>query len=684
MSQRRDYRRLSSASDLTSPQQSPSHGYDPRYHNIELHSLIRDGPRDSRRSTPRTNTFPTQGRYTTELRSIRRPTSPLTLWHLFLDILFAVPALAFLVFAFLVRAYDGVPVQVEPVPTLHSIATYSPTVFPIAFAAAIVNFLKSVAGWKLERGISVLSLEFLLSSRTVFSTLASLMAIWSMNALTPLLIALWALSPLGGQAALRVVGTAPSTQIEPWTGRYVEFRGDLPFQKDADGVPHSLPAVVATFGAALSSPNETKVAGQDTFGHVKIPMLEAYEAKQDPDDDGWFPVKDHKTLAYASISGIPIATDDAFSHHSNYSFNISTSYMRADCKVKSLPKMDYKKWVRLSFKQPRTKTKEEAPRKYQNGLTMAIEVMQRYNDSDSTPMKLNFTSYTSNAITEAICSVKTTYVVVGMACHNSECHPTRVRAEKTGYDRASTVLNGLGPEGDLRFYDQNYWTCIGYLVNATNTMWDWGDDTNRYSSPVELYLTNPDIPYAVLPNGGGWLGEDIWPIGNALFSERFTQLLNSFWLAQIAPFSPMGRVNISTSDALKKELETLEWRNLNGTRTPNELVLRARKPWLATLIISSLVMAACALSAAMLNLLRRGPDILDYATSMIRDNPYVNVEVDQECNSMEDGVDRTRRLMSMKVRLGDVCPEDREGYIAVSTPGRAKPLATLGGDRVFR
>ncbi|KAF5003092.1 hypothetical protein FDECE_10351 [Fusarium decemcellulare] len=682
MSQRRDYRRLSSASDLTFPQQAQ--GYDAGYHNIELHSLIHDGTRDSKRSIPRTNTFSTQGRYTTELRSIRRPTSPLTLWHLFLDILFALPALAFLVFAFLVRAYDGVPVEVEPVPTLHAIATYSPTVFPIVFAAAAVNFLKSVAGWKLERGISVLSLEFLLSSRTVFSTLASPMALWTMNILTPLLIALWALSPLGGQAALRVVGTAPSTQIEPWSGRFVEFRGDLPFQKGADGVPHSLPAVLATFGAALSSPNETKVAGQDTFGHVKIPMLEAYEAKQDPDDDGWFNVKEKKAIAYASLSGLPIATDDAFNHHSNYTFNISTSYMRADCNVTRLPKMDYKTWVRLSFKEPKKKPKQEAPSKYQNGLTMAIEVIQRYNDSDSSPMKLNFTSYTFNATTEAICSLKTTYVLVGVACHNSECHPTRVRAKKTPYDRASTVLNGLGPMGDMRFYDENYWSYLAYFVNASNIMWDWDDETTRYSSPIELYLTHPDIPYAVLPNGRGWLGEDIWPVGNALFSERFSQLLNSFWLAQIAPFSPMGRVNISTSDALKKELVTLEWRNVTGTRTPNEFVLRAEKPWLATLIISSLVMAACALAAAFLNLLRRGPDILDYATSMIRDNPYVNVEVDQECNSMEDGVDRTRRLMSMKVRLGDVCPEDREGYIAVSTPGRAKPLATLRGDRVFR
>lgn len=684
MSHRRDYDRLSGGSELSILPRK-----DDGAPSFEQINLIHDAPGPSDRSNLNPNPFPSfqyppppEHEHNPRLGRIRTPTSPLTLWHLFLDILFAVPALAFLIFAFLVFAYEGCPIDQEPAVALRSIANYSPTIFPIVFAAAAVNFLKALAAWKLERGISVLSLEFLLSSRTVFSTLASPMALSAVSALTPLLFALWALSPLGGQAALRVTGSAPSFELNPWKGRYVEFRGELPFQEGPGSVPHSLPAVIATFGAALASSNDVKTAGQDSFGHVKIPMIES--VSNFPDDDGWIDVSDESAL-YSSLSGLPIASNDPFGHHSNFSFNLTTSYMYTDCKLSHFPSMNISLWKQALDVEPKNGPSTEADNKYHNGLTMVIEVLKKYNDTTGTPMQLNFTSYTFNATTSAICNLTTSYVEASVKCHKSDCGAFRVREMKNDYDAASTVLNGLAPSGDMEFYDEQYWSYLGYFINSSNILWDWEPDKEPYSSPIELYLTHPDIPYAVLPNDRNWRGEDIWPVGDKVFSARFSQLLNSFWLAQIAPFAPMGRVNLTIADRLQKELKTLKWEDVSGTRTPDELVLKAQKPWLGTLIVASFVMLSVAIAAALLNIRRKGPDILDYATSMIRDNPYVNVEgVSEKGNSMEDGADRTRRLMSMKVCLGDVCPQEREGYIAVSTPGRARRLGNLGQGRVFR
>ncbi|KAF4976735.1 hypothetical protein FZEAL_6650 [Fusarium zealandicum] len=679
MSQQAGHERQWSSSELTLDQQD-------KERRLEHHSLISDEASQARlrHGTSATKTIDSEYN-AAHMRPMRSTMSPLTLWHFFLDILFALPGFAFLVFAILVRIYDGQPLDQEPAPALRSIATYGPTIFPIVFAAAAVNFLKAVAAWKLERGISVLSLEFLLSSRTVFSTIASPIALGAVNYLTPLLVILWALSPLGGQAALRVVGTAPSSQVEHWSGRYVEFRGELPYQEDADGVPHSLPAVIATFGAALSSPKDVKAAGQDTFGHVKVPMIESFlDSQATLDDDGWFAIKDETNAVYSSLAGLPIASNDPFSRASNYSFNLTTSYLHTDCKVSHVSSRKHKTWKASLYKHIRKAPAQEAPSRFHNDLTMAIEVVQRYNESSHAPMKLNFTSYTRNETTTASCNLTTSYVQVDVACHLSNCNAVRIRPMEHEYDVASTVLNGLAPTGWMEFYDEQYGSFLGYFVNSSNNLWDWVPETDLYSSPIELYITNPDIPYAVLPNGRGWRGEEIWPVGDALFSTRFTQLLNSFWLAQIAPFAPMGRVNISTSNELKKELQTLDWRSVNGTRTPDIVVLRAEKPWLATLIIASLVMLSAALAAAILNVWRRGPDILDYATSMMRDNPYVNVDSAHQGCSMEDGVDRTRRLMAMKVRLGDICPEENEGYIAMATPERASRLTKAGKKRVFR
>ncbi|KAM5356799.1 hypothetical protein ACJ41O_003445 [Fusarium nematophilum] len=633
---------------------------------------------------PETDMEPPQ---TYEVRPFRKPTDLLTLWHLLLDVLFGIPALVFLVFAILVYRNEGKRWDEHPVTTLRAISNYGPTVFPIVFAAAAVNFLKAVAAWRLERGISVLSLEFLLSSRTVFSTLSSPMALNTVNILTPFLVALWALSPLGGQAALRVVMCAPSSEVNYWEGRYLEFRGELPFQEGGDGVPHSLPAVIAVFGAALSSPKEVKAAGQDTFGHVKIPLIEAFLASEAKlDDDGWYPIDEDTNTVYSSIAGLPIASNDTFRPSANYSFNLSTSYMLADCKLERL-NLTNDQWRRFLNKDIWTdgkKPTEEEQNKYHNDLTMAIEVLQQYNDTKQIPMKLNFTSYTRNATTRATCELATSYVEVDVRCHRSECRAVGVRPWEHDYDTLSTVFNGLAPSGWMEFWDRQYQSVLGYFANSTNNMWDWVPTTDPYSSPIELYLTNPDIPYAVLPNGHGWRGEEIWPVGDKLFSQRFTQLLNSFWLAKIAPFAPMGRVNISTSDALSKELGTLKWQPVNGTKTPDDVVLKPSRPWLGMLIVSCLAVIAVSLAAAGLNLWRRGPDILDYATSMMRDSPFINDDMAQGANSMEDGMDRTTRLKNMKVCLGDVRPEEKEGYIAMATAGRATRLRKLPRSRMFR
>ncbi|RSM11410.1 hypothetical protein CEP52_002969 [Fusarium oligoseptatum] len=573
MSHRRDYNRLSGGSELSILPRK-----DDGAPSFEQINLIHDASGPSDRSNLNPNPFPSfqyppppEHEHNPRLRRIRTPTSPLTLWHF-------------------------------------------PTIFPIVFAAAAVNFLKALAAWKLERGISVLSLEFLLSSRTVFSTIASPMAL--------------------SAAALRVTGSAPSFELNPWKGRYVEFRGELPFQEGPGSVPHSLPAVIATFGAALASSNDVKTAGQDSFGHVKIPMIES--VTNFPDDDGWIDVTDGGAL-YSSLSGLPIASNEPFGRHSNFSFNLTTSYMYTDCKLSHFPSMNISLWKQALDVLPKNGPSTEADNKYHNGLTMVIEVLKKYNDTTGTPMQLNFTSYTFNATTSAICNLTTSYVEVSVKCHKSDCGAFRVREMKNDYDAASTVLNGLAPSGDMEFYDEQYWSYLGYFINSSNILWDWEPDKEPYSSPIELYLTHPDIPYAVLPNDRNWRGEDIWPVGNKLFSARFSQLLNSFWLAQIAPFAPMGRVNLTIADKLQKELKTLKWEDVDGTSTPDELVLKAQKPWLGTLIIASFVMLSVAIAAALLNIRRKGPDILDYATSMIRDNPYVNVEGIGEKGKLDGG-----------------------------------------------
>jgi hypothetical protein len=80
------------------------------------------------------------------------------------------------------------------------------TLWPISFAAVLGPFLKTIALLKAERGTTLASLEFLLTSQTTATALGNLLTLQRSKKLTALIIAgVWLLSPLGGQAALRSV-----------------------------------------------------------------------------------------------------------------------------------------------------------------------------------------------------------------------------------------------------------------------------------------------------------------------------------------------------------------------------------------------------------------------------------------------------------------------------------------------
>ena len=73
-------------------------------------------------------------------------------------------------------------------------------VFPIMFAAVIGRFLTSIAAWKLERGVTVATVEHLMGSRTVFGAIITPFRLRVLQFTFVPLICLWTLSPLGSQA----------------------------------------------------------------------------------------------------------------------------------------------------------------------------------------------------------------------------------------------------------------------------------------------------------------------------------------------------------------------------------------------------------------------------------------------------------------------------------------------------
>ncbi|KAK3203713.1 hypothetical protein GRF29_106g458108 [Pseudopithomyces chartarum] len=610
------------------------------------------------------------------LRSARRPLSLRTLGHLGLDLLLAIPPICFLVYAFLIIQNRGKRMDEDPVPALQKAAKYGPTVFPIVFAAIIGNLLKAIAAWKLERGITVLSLEYLLSSRTVFSTVTTPLSLRTVNILTPCLVALWALSPLGGQAVFRVLDVAPPSASLPLNISYLEVMSEFSHTGPFAGAGSGLFTMsLGAFTTALSGSANVKAASQDASGNIKIPMIEALElspTKKARTD--WFDMSAIENCTYSAVTGIPVS---GYGDRANYTFSLETSYMYTNCTINHTRKMPNSEWYSYMSEHPL----------YNNQKTLVIQtgnVHMPY--ANATPLELIFTSFTYNAVTNATCKLTTTYVEVQVFCHWSDCKAVGVRSSHHPRNQtALTVLDGIGPSGSQEFSSMTQMWFLSSLINSTNTPWAYMWANDPYSTPLEYYFTNPDSPYsAQYVKQTDWIGADIWPIGDTLFSYRFSQLLNTFWLANVAPVDVLGNFTLDSSRPTKGWNNSggniSNHLNVTGMMTPDHLELTYHKIWLIILMIASMVMLCASLAAAVLGSLRRGPDILDHTSILLRNNIHAHVRLS---SSMADAVDQARISKDLKVCVGDARDGEDTGYITVGTLDAVKPISQTHESRLY-
>lgn len=164
-----------------------------------------------------------------------------------------------------------------------------PTIFPILFAAIAARSLRSVARYQAERVAKLGSLEMLVGSRSVWATMEMAFHIRSFTTTTIFLILFWILSPLGGQAALRLMTRKDANNSSPLTVRYFDTGPAAGIWPNGGFGPvgtqfESIENIV--FSAAIVSPDTIKRSSQDTWGNIKIPRLEAFNSST-PDKSGW-------------------------------------------------------------------------------------------------------------------------------------------------------------------------------------------------------------------------------------------------------------------------------------------------------------------------------------------------------------------------------------------------------------
>jgi len=280
------------------------------------------------------------------------------------------------------------------------------------------------------------------------------------------------------------------------------------------------------------------------------------------------------------------------------------------------------------------------------------------------PRRIFFTSagtYSSKGLgTAAACSLTTTYVEVNLTCDGSACAPTGMRKSKlphiteaaTWFDRLSADNKSVGISLDFAYcLCQNFINSTGFVYGG-------------YPSALTRYLANPDKSISHVGNLEQQFDEPTVPnLDNTVFSYRFAQLLNTYYLASTSLYSvtgnltgvPLNHVQYSEGHGFAV--------NTTAQLQTTEIVLAYNAAWLIVLITGSLVMLAAGIATTLLNFIRRGPDILDSFTGMLRDNPHIHADTGP---STEGALEKARRLRKTKVMLGDVLPEGTTGHVALS------------------
>lgn len=185
----------------------------------------------------------------------------------------------------------------------------------------------------------------------------------------------------------------------------------------------------------------------------------------------------------------------------------------------------------------------------------------------------------------------------------------------------------------------------------------------RAFAPTNLqkYLVDPT---GLLSSPGDIPEDKIKNITPENLAIRMGQLLNSYWLASLAPRSILANFNASVDGDFNVQASS------NGTSHTDEEFLQCHTPWLQILFTCSFLLMVTAIGSGLCECLSNVPDVLDTISSLTRKNKIV---VD-EGGSYLDGDDRTRILKNVVVRMGDAAPDAETGLVVLANVGKLGKL----------
>ncbi|KAH7393769.1 hypothetical protein DE146DRAFT_765295 [Phaeosphaeria sp. MPI-PUGE-AT-0046c] len=554
-----------------------------------------------------------------------------------------------------------------------------PTLFPLAFAALGGRSLKRIALWRAQEGTSLGFLEHVIGSQSLVAAIGHAITLHSLNLLTLVMLAFWALSPLGGQSALRLVHETNSTISETRSVFYanVDAPSQFPAQAFSEDALNRVNGVVAT---ALLTADTLETSPIDTWSHPKIPRLDVLEEAESNNDTirEWYDVDRQKQYSYASLTGVGVIN---LSEDGATNFTLPYEYMYFNCELSThnnITSSEHVPGVVNTAPNALTQMKwlnelNNANNLESGGLfprnATLTNVFSSYREFfmyiRGTAIKPEALIYGSKEIGLNYfifeCSMKSVMVEANVICEADSCYVQRLR--RLNKARQDRMANATGFPWDVVNNGYTNKFLIKHLAMVG------GNQTQPVSAPnpVDTYL-NGERPWArnelgVFPTHN-WTQLIKNPQSITALSHRMTRFMNTFWDSSRWPLAttrndPFARVSLDESGTPPVGMIMNATRAIVTWQIP---IYRANVGWVACLVICSSVLLLLGIISAFLSLRIVVPDIFDYVSSFTRDNPYVKAP---HGGSGLNGAERARLLRKLPVQLGDVKPNADVGYLSV-------------------
>ncbi|KAE9974526.1 hypothetical protein BLS_010048 [Venturia inaequalis] len=544
------------------------------------------------------------------------------------DLFLALIPLFFIVVAAIAACVNNKPIT----PTgahVEQILPLLPSIFPIVFAALMGKLFKHLALYRAERGVTLLELERLVGCQSLFAAVERQFATRRLDFWGFSILALWALSPVGGQAALRILHR--ESQVVPFnkTLRYLPIEAaQFTSMGGADMASEDYPSYGPLYLASLRTNQGLQNSTMDLWGNVKIPDIDSLSVVNQSLGKGWFNVDYSHPVTYTSLLGLPVF---GIPSAGNSSFEVLSRYNKLECPnvtfVGNITAWKSGTWG-SSFKMSKgfsTNTTASGIQSFQ------LLSMGRTNGS------------------EVNCTVAQRDVVSLVECQGLKCQVNAMRP--------STVA--IADRDPIQF--------IGFL-NMLNqfpfvTIWRKSHASVEGSSPTEQWLINPDTNFTQIY---GFV--NLSSIDKGDLSQRIQILYNTFWSATFGAQHIVGQTSndLSYYDQAPIVAGTSENISFNSTSASGvrygEQRLHCDWVFVVLLLVTSTILLGAGLTSVYLKKMTLAPDILGYASSAAHDNPYF--PIDRSYSTHLDGLERARALEDVKVIIGDVKGDSDVGHIA--------------------